>query len=424
MTAEMSLLANGIRVVTDTMKDVETVSLGMWVDTGSRSETKELNGISHVIEHMVSKGTKTRTAKQISEEIENIGGIMNAYTSHEETAYYVKVLKGDVELATDITADILLNPTFISEELEREKGVIIQEIGMHYDDPEDHAFNLLQQQAFKDQAIGWPVIGTAENIKSFTSASLKEFMSKQYFGSRMVFSAAGNISHEENVKLIEKYFGSVPKDGAPLPTNPARYIGGEIKQSRPIEQAQIILGFEGLSSKSDDYFVLGVLNTILGGGLSSRLHQEIREKRGLVYYTCSFNYAFDDTGLFGIYAGTGKESVPELIPVAINEVGKITKELVSDEEINRAKTQLKSHILMASESTSARCDKNARKTLLFGKPLSMADSVAKINAVTKDDVQKLANKIFRSKLTLSTLGAIEKTPSYEEITEALSVALV
>lgn len=417
MTVNITTLSNGIRVVTDEMKDVESVSLGMWVNAGSRNETKEINGISHVLEHMAFKGTTTRSAKDIAEEIENVGGIANAYTSHEVTSFYVKVLKGDVPLAIDIISDILQNSVFDEEELRKEKSVICQEISKTFDDPEDYVFDMYFSAAYPDQPIGRAILGPAENVNSFTKEDLCAYIKSQYLPQRMVFSAAGNVNHDSVVKLVEKAFGQVAA-AKPEPVEKAIYRGGEVRHERSIEQALLVIGFNGLDYTDKNYYDANVLSVILGGGMSSRLFQEVREKRGLVYSISSFPTFYKDTGLFSIFAGTSEEKVKELIPVVCDEIRNVTN-CISNEEIMRAKAQIKAQILMSKESTSRRSDKNAHQVLVYDRVIDTEETVEKIESVNEQSLRETANKIFSSNITLSALGAIKNVETAEAISDRL-----
>ncbi len=422
MAVKITTLDNGMKVVTDEMKDVESVSLGVWVNAGSRNETKEINGISHVLEHMAFKGTKTRSAKDIVEEIENVGGITNAYTSHEVTSFYAKVLKDNAPLAVDIVADILRNSIFDAEELRKEKSVICQEISKTFDDPEDYVFDMYFEASYPDQPIGRAILGPAENVNSFTKNDLDAYIKAQYLPHRMVFSAAGNINHEKTVDLVAKAFGDM-ESAKPKSVEKAIYKGGESRMSRDIEQALLIIGFNGLDYMDKNYYDINVLSVIFGGGMSSRLFQEVREKRGLVYTISSFPTFYSDTGLFSIFAGTGEEKVKELIPVVCDEIGKITTKGVTEEELLRAKAQLKAEILMSRESTSRRSDKNAHQVIAYGKVKEVDEVVAGIESVNEETLKETAERVFNSNLSLAVLGAIKNVESIDEVKERIKNTL-
>jgi predicted Zn-dependent peptidase len=366
MTARVSRLANGLRVATDTVHTVDTVSLGIWVDVGTRHEPAAINGAAHFLEHMAFKGTERRSARAIAEEIEAVGGHLNAYTSRESTAYYAKVLKENVPLALDILADILQNSTFDPEELERERTVILQEIGQANDTPDDIIFDHLQECAYPAQAMGRPVLGKPEIIRSLSRDAVVSYLRDHYGARRMVVAAAGNIEHERLVGLAEKLLCDFPAERS-VSTEPARYSGGDRREERDLEQLHLVVGFPGVMLGDPDYYAASVLSTAFGGGMSSRLFQEIREKRGLVYAIHSFVHGYRDGGLFGIYAGTGEEEAAELIPALCEETTKLEDGL-APVELSRAKAQMKAGLLMSLESTSARCEQLAQHLLIYGTP--------------------------------------------------------
>ena len=414
---KITKLPSGIRIVTDTMKDVETVSLGFWVSVGSRFEEEKINGISHLLEHMAFKGTKSRTALQIAEQIEDVGGIINAYTSRDVTSYYVKVLKEDVPLALSILSDIFQNSTMIEEELEREKGVVIQEIGQTYDAPDEAVFEYYQSTAYPNQAFGRSILGTAENVKSISRETLLSYMHDEYTAPRVVVSAAGNITHDYLVEQIEKMLVSLKIKGG-RKTQPVSYVGGEYRENKKIEQVNLILGFDALPYGHPLYYAQNILATILGGGMSSRLFQEIREKRGLVYSIYAFASSYQDSGNFGIFAGTGEKQVSELLPVVCDELLKVDSTLKA-EEINRAKAQLRAHVLMKKESTSARAESNARHLAIYDRVIDNKEIIKKIEAVDEKLLSQTARMLFAGKPTLACLGPIKHVMSYEKLTEAL-----
>lgn len=418
MTRKMTVLPNGLRVVTDTMDELDTVALGVWVGIGSMYEPAEINGISHLLEHMAFKGTTTRTARQIAEEIEDVGGYINACTSRETTSFYIKVLKEDTPLAVDILADILQNSTFDPEEFAREKTVVLQEISQSNDTPDDIVFDYFQECAFPDQPVGRPILGSVETVTGISRETLDSYMKTNYSPKRMVAAAAGKIAHEDFVRLIEKSFGSMTdKDG--LTASEAVYRGGEIRKDKPLEQVNLVLGFLGVSIFDDEYYTAHILSTVFGGGMSSRLFQEIREKRGLVYSVYSFNAAASKGGLFGIYAGTGEEEATELMPVVCDEILKIRENVISDEELKRAKAQLKAGVLMSLEHPTARCEQNAAHLLTFGRLLEKEEILNKIAAVSVEDVRNLAKRIFSGKPSLASLGPVSRVMSYDDVVSAL-----
>lgn len=417
MAAETTTLANGMRVVTDKMAELDTVSLGIWVGVGSMFEPAEINGVSHLLEHMAFKGTTTRTARQIAEEIENVGGYINACTSRETTSFYIKVLKEDAALAVDILADILQNSTFDPEEFGREKTVVLQEISQSIDTPDDIVFDYFQSTAFPDQPVGRPVLGSVETVTGISRETLDSYMKTNYTPQRMVAAASGNIDHVEFTRLIENAFGKLT-DRQGLTAPDAVYAGGEYRENKSLEQVNLVLGFPGVSVTGDDYYAAHVLSTILGGGMSSRLFQEIREKRGLVYSVYSFNAAATNGGLFGVYAGTGKKEAAELMPVLCDELQKV-RQSVTEEEFLRAKAQLKAGVLMALEHPTARSEQNAGHLLTFGRLLPKEEILQKIADTTVDGVVSLANRIFSQKPTLAGLGPVKHVMSYEKLVDRL-----
>lgn len=413
MSVSVTTLQNGVRVVTDYIDHVETASIGVWVKCGARQETEASNGIAHFLEHMAFKGTKTRNAKQIAESIESVGGFLNAYTSREATAYYAHVLKDDVALAFDILQDILNNSIFDEQELERERGVILQEIGQTFDTPDDIIFDYFQDTAYPNQSIGRPILGPVRNIKAFTRDQIKGFMDQNYCPSKLVISAAGKVDHEAICAQAEKAFGdhknlNVAKNGKSF------YEGGVFKDTRDLEQTHVVLGFEGIRHQDPDYYNLTVLAAILGDGMSSRLFQEVREKRGLVYSIYTFNSCYSDTGVFGVYAATSPHQLNEMFPAITTELKKIHGS-ITEEEVQKAKNQLKARLMMSMESTSGRCQRLANQHLIFDLYIPQSEILEKINAVTKDRISELAPKIFSSKMTLVGVGYLKQMPSIENL---------
>jgi len=417
MTVMMSRLANGMRVVTDRMESVETVSIGVWVDVGTRHEPAAINGVAHLLEHMAFKGTQRRSALDIAAEIEAVGGHVNAYTSREHTAYYAKVLKADVALAVDILADILQHSTFDAAELERERTVILQEIGQAQDTPDDIIFDLFQERAYPDQPMGQPVLGRAEIIKHLGRDSVAGYQRSTYAAPGMLLVAAGNVTHDALVALAEHAFSALGSESA-AKTEPARYVGGDLREARDLEQVHVLLGFPGFAFTDRDYYAASVLSTAFGGGMSSRLFQEIREKRGLVYSIYSFSHSYSDGGLFGIYAGTGEDEAAELMPVLIAEMKKLEAGL-QPVELERARAQLKAGLLMSLEGTTARCEQQASHMLIFGRPLDPAELVRHIDAVDEDSVIRVARRITRAAPTLTALGPIGRIEEYDRLVEQL-----
>ncbi|MBI2255130.1 MAG: insulinase family protein [Proteobacteria bacterium] len=403
-SVEITTLDNGFRIASDRMESVETVSLGVWVGIGTRHEEAKENGVSHLLEHMAFKGTKRRSARDIAVEIENVGGVLNAYTGREQTAYYAKVLAHDLPLAVDIIADILQHSTYDATELERERGVILQEIGQAEDTPDDIVFDYFQEAAFPNQSMGRPVLGRAEIIEGLNADEIAAYQSSRYRPGNMVLAAAGNLEHTRLVDLALRAFDSLPRGTTGAP-EAARYAGGESRYDRDLEQAHILLGFEGIGIHDPDYYASAVLSQLFGGGMSSRLFQEVREKRGLVYGIHSFASAWNDAGLFGIYAGTGEKEAADLLPIVCDELLKLPDDM-SEEELRRAAAQLKAGILMAREKTSARCEHLAAQILIHDRVMTPAEIVAKVDAVGIADLARVARRLIASKPTLTAMGPI------------------
>ncbi len=411
-------LPSGLIVASETMERVETVSLGAYVATGTRSETAAENGASHFLEHMAFKGTARRSAAGIAEEIENVGGQINAYTAREQTAYYVKLLKEDLALGADIIGDILTHSTFAPDELERERGVILQEIGQANDTPDDIIFDRFQETAYPDQPMGRPTLGTERGIKSMKRAALTGYMRRNYAAGNIVVAAAGALQHDTVVDLARQHFADLPA-AMPPPVARGDYAGGEFREGRDLDQVHIVLGFPAVGYDDPDYYPALLLSTLLGGGMSSRLFQEIREKRGLVYSVYSFSAPFLDGGLFGIYAGTGEKEAAELMPVTLEELRKVQLG-VTEDELHRARAQVKAGLLMSLESTGSRCESLARQMQVFGRTIPTAETVAKLMAVDADAVCRAAARIFRGRPTLAAMGPADKVPHLPAIAELLA----
>ncbi len=402
MTVQTTTLKNGLRIITDDVPGVATASLGLWVEVGARHEPKEINGISHFLEHMAFKGTTTRSAKQIAEEIENVGGHLNAYTSRENTAYHARVLEEDVPLALELIADIIQNSTFDAEEVARERNVILQEIGQALDTPDDIVFDYFQETAFPQHPLGRPILGRPEIIHKITGKELKAYIDQEYVASRMVFAAAGAINHDQIVDLCEKHFSKLPEHPV-KGYEKATYTGGHFYEKKDLEQVHLLVGFESCPYGHPDYYPLSVFSTLLGGGMSSRLFQEVREKRGLVYSISSFNSVFRDTGIFGIYAGTGESKVQELIPT-VKRVFADFSTTLEDKEIDRSKAQLKAGLLMALERTSTRCEQLAQHMMIYKRPIPYQEIIDKVSAVTRKDLISVSDRLMQRKTTFASIG--------------------
>ena len=415
---QLTTLDNGLRIITQNMPGLETVSMGIWNFVGGRDELENINGVAHLLEHMAFKGTSKRSALQIAETIENVGGDINAYTSKEITAYYVKLMAENLSLGAEILTDILQNSTFAEEELDRERGVIIQEIGMYLDTPDDMIFDYWQSKAYPDQPMGRSILGKSNIIKNITREEVKNFMMDHYNPKKMVVSAAGKIDHSSFVELISSKCDNLP-NGKVNNRTAANYLGGEYREQKDLEQIHLLLGFKGLDFHHKDYYSSLVYSSILGGGMSSKLFQEIREKRGLVYGISSFGSSYTDTGSFAIYAGTGENQIEELIPVLCDELKK-SSDSILEKEISRGKAQLKSGLMMSRESAFRRCESAARQLLVFNRVIEPSEIIKKIDEVTKESVSNVSNYILKSPMTIASIGPIKKLESLEQIKKRLN----
>jgi predicted Zn-dependent peptidase len=403
------------------MPHLESAALGVWIKSGSRNETTDEHGIAHLLEHMAFKGTARRSAREIAEEIEDVGGEVNAATSTETTSYYARVLKDHVPLAVDILADILTESAFDEEELEREKQVILQEINAANDTPDDVVFDRFSEVAYRDQTLGRAILGTPQTVVSFTPQQIRGYLSRNYTTDRMFVVAAGAVQHDEFVRMVEDRFSSLPTaPSAPPVMDAAHYIGGNIRETRDLMDAQILLGFEGKAYHARDFYCSQILANILGGGMSSRLFQEVREIRGLCYSIYAFHWGFSDTGIFGIHAATGGENLPELVPVIIDELHKSATS-IDQKEIERARAQIRAQLLMGQESPAARAGQVARQMMLYGRPISNPEMMERLEGITIDRLTDLAGRLFFDTVpTLSAIGPLEHLAPMEDIAASLS----
>jgi len=414
MVVQITTLDNGLRIASDSMEGLGTTSVGVWVNAGARYESLEDNGISHMLEHMAFKGTERRSAKAIAEEIEAVGGHLNAYTSREQTAYFARVLADDLPLAVDLLGDILLHSTFDEEELARERAVVIQEIGQAVDTPDDQIFDFLQQVAFPNQAMGRTVLGSPERVVGFARDDLIGYMGRHYRLPRMVVSAAGSVDHDAFVQMAGDAFGGLGSVDE-SDHDPARYGGGEFREKRELEQVHLTMAFPSIAFDHSDFYAIQVLSTVLGGGMSSRLFQEVREKRGLAYSVFSFAQSYLDTGVFGIYAGTSEGEVAELAQVVADQVRQVSHD-ITDEETARARAQHKAGVLMGLESSAARCEQMARQLLVFDRVISPSELIAKVDAVDAAALRRIAAEtIAAGPLSLAALGPLGGLESYDAL---------
>ncbi len=419
MGVEVSRLSNGLTVATETIPSIETAALGMWVRSGARNERAEEHGMAHLLEHMAFKGTGSRTAFEIASEIENVGGEINAATSVETTSFYARLLGDDMPLAVDILADILQDSTFDPDELEREQNVILQEIGAAHDTPDDVVFDRFTETAYTGQTIGRSILGTPETVQSFTSRQLHAFMERQYGAEDMVVVGAGDIKHDAFVREVEKKLGSFRSKSQSVMPDPAHYVGGDYREDRDLMDAQVVLGFEGRAYHVRDFYASQVLSMILGGGMSSRLFQEVREKRGLCYSVYAFHWGFSDTGIFGVHAATGLSDIGKLVPVIIEELQK-AGEQINQSELDRARAQYRAGLVMSGESASSRASQIARQLLLFGRPITREELMTRLSALTIERLTDLSARMFSTLPTVTGVGPIGTLPSYDNIRNSLA----
>lgn len=408
----VTTLGNGLRIATESMPRLETTCLGMWVDVGARFEAAEVNGVAHLLEHMAFKGTARRSARQLAEEIEDVGGSVNAYTSREHTAFYARILGDDVPLAADILADILQHSTLEQGELEKEREVILQEIGQTRDTPDDLVFDLFQEAAYPDQPLGRSILGPEEIVASMSREAVFDYMAEHYAPGRMVLAATGKIEHERLVEMGDRLFQSLPAaSAAPAPAVDARYLGGtRLEHRADLEQAHVILGVEAFGHHDPDFFALQVFSAALGGGMSSRLFQEVRENRGLCYSVFSFAATYAETGLLGVYAGTDPEAVPELFKVVEAETAKFVADPQAA-EIARARAQLKASLLMSLEGAYNVADETARQLLTFGRRKETAELIAAVDAVDEAAIRRVGQRLFANGTpALAAVGPLTTLP--------------
>ncbi|MDR1236371.1 MAG: insulinase family protein [Holosporaceae bacterium] len=401
--AVLTQLDNGIRVVTKNMENFESVVLGYWIEAGGVCEHESVCGISHFLEHMAFKGTTSRSAKKITEEIESVGGYLNAYTSKENTAFHAKILREDQRLAIDILSDILQNPTFPAEETERERNVVLQEISQTQDTPDDIIFDHFQNTAFSNQSLGRSILGSADIVSRLSVDNLNDYRSKYYNADNIIFAAAGRVDHNELLRLADEYFSKFKTDVTPVHDEQYQYVGGSYSDIRDLEQTHIIIGFNGVSSLDEDYYTLAIMSSLLGGGMSSRLFQEVREKRGLAYSVYSFSSSYRKNGVFGIYAATSNDKLAELSDVIACELTKIHGDIL-EAELNRTKAQFKASLTMAGESNSASCEQIVHQSLIFNRIIDRSEILQKINSVTASDIKRLATKIISPAASVVTVG--------------------
>ncbi len=416
---EITTLANGLRVVTERMDGLASASVGLWINAGGRHERPEQNGIAHFLEHMAFKGTKRRTALQIAEEIEDVGGYINAYTSREMTAYYARVLEADVPLAIDVVSDIVLNPVFDAKEIEVERHVILQEIGQAMDTPDDIIFDWLQEAAFPGQALGRTILGPAERVSSFKRADLKAFVKEHYGPDQMILAAAGSVDHDAIVRQAETIFGQQKRVGV-NGMQAASWSGTERREVKDLEQVHFAMGFRGPAYRDADLYVSQVYTTALGGGMSSRLFQKVREERGLCYSIYAQSGSYEDTGMVTIYAGTSEGEIGDLCALTMDELKRAAEDM-TEAEVARARAQMKAGLLMGLESPSSRAERLARYIAIWGAVPGLAEATARIDAVTRADVLAYAERLVSQRDTaLALYGPVGAAPGLGDLRDRLA----
>jgi predicted Zn-dependent peptidase len=410
-------LDNGFLVATERMPEIATASLGIWVGTGSRHEEAHEHGLSHLIEHMAFKGTARRSARAIAEDIENVGGEINAATSVEFTSYTARVLGENADVALDVIGDILTGSVFDEAELAREKGVILQEYAAVEDTPDDLVYDAFMETAFAGQPIGRPILGTPDTVRSLDAGAIRRFMEREYAPDKMVLAAAGDVEHGQAVAAAERFFGGARPNGSAT-AEPGRYVGGERRIPRRLEQANLVLGLPGLSFKDPDYFATHLFAHVLGGGLTSRLWHEVRETRGLAYSIEAFHWPFSDCGLFGIGAGTAGADVADLIAVTLDTTRRAVFE-IDEAELDRARAQMKVGLLTALETPGGRIERVARQLLAWGRLIPSEEIVRKIDAVTVEGVREAGRVLLQGAPTLAAVGPLKGLPSIGKLAAGL-----
>jgi predicted Zn-dependent peptidase len=407
-----TVLPGGLRVVTETMPTVRSAAVGIWVGVGSRDEDLIDAGASHYLEHLLFKGTQRRSALEISAAVDAVGGDLNAFTAKEYTCYYARVLDSDLPLAVDVVSDMVTGSLIQEEDVEAERGVILEEIAMRDDEPSDLVHDEFSTALYGDAPLGRPILGTVDSINSLTADGIGRYYRERYLPANLVVAVAGNLDHDEVLRHVDKAFeGVLGQEGLPSPPR----IGGEGAEPNPgvrliprqTEQANLILGTIGVSRTDDRRFTLGVLNSALGGGMSSRLFQEVREKRGLAYSVYSYTSQYADTGTFGVYAGCQPGKIDEVLTICRDEVGKIAEHGLTDEELSRGKGQLRGSMVLGLEDTGSRMSRIGKSELVYEELLSVDEVLARIDAVTLDDIRSVAADVLAKPMTLTVVGPFE-----------------
>jgi predicted Zn-dependent peptidase len=408
------VLDTGLRLITESMPHVRSVSIGVWLMRGSRHETNEQSGIAHFVEHMLFKGTATRTAEDIAQAIDSIGGQLDAFTAKEYASYYIKVLDEHLPLAVDLLSDIVMNPRFAEDELEREKKVILEEIKMVEDTPDDLVHELFTQHFWEGHPLGRPILGTKDTVESFTPEVLREYFGAAYAAPNLIVSAAGNIDHAPVRELVNRAFQNLPRSAPQYSDAVPRVVPQVVVRSKELEQSHLCLGTGSYPQNHDDRYVSYIMNTVLGGSMSSRLFQNVREKRGLAYAVFSGLSAYRDTGNITIYAGCANEAVTEVVDLCVDELRTMKNTLVPDAELRRAKDHLKGSLMLSLENTASRMSHLARQEIYFDRHFGLDETLAGVERVSSDDVQRVARDLFAN----GSLAATVLGPSPAEVTRA------
>jgi predicted Zn-dependent peptidase len=399
------VLDNGLRLITERMPQVRSVTIGVWLMRGSRHEADARSGIAHFVEHMLFKGTDSRSAEDIAQAIDSIGGQLDAFTAKEYASYYIKVLDEHLPLAVDLLADIVLRPAFPADEVDREKKVILEEIKMVEDTPDDLVHELFTQHFWEGHPLGRPILGSKETVESFTAESLREYFRDAYVAPNMIVSAAGNLAHEQLRDLVSAAFGAVSSDGEAFSQAAPRVVPQVITRTKELEQSHVCLGTDSYPQSHEDRYVSYILNTILGGSMSSRLFQNVREKRGLAYSVFSGLSAYRDAGNITIYAGCSNEAVSEVIDLCVDELRQLKRDRVPESELRRAKDHLKGSLMLSLENTASRMSHLARQEIYFDRHFGLDETLAGVQRVTVEDVRRVAADLFSNgSLAATVLG--------------------
>ena len=410
-----TVLANGVRILSERVPYIDSVSVGIWAQAGARDEDERRYGISHFVEHMLFKGTKRRTASQIADEMDCLGGHLNAFTDKEFTCYYAKVLHEHLPDALDITSDMVLNSVLDPEEMEREKNVVIEEIKRHQDTPEEHVHDMLAEMLWKGHRIGNSVIGSSEVIQSLTRDDIICYLNEFYRPNALVISAAGNVDHQKLVDMVAKTFGDLKGNREPRVINRAGIQIDVRMVDKPTEQVHFCLGTGGFTQHEKEKYALATIDSVLGGGMSSRLFQEIREKRGLAYAIGSYSAAYQEAGLFAVYGGTSVENVKYVLELTEAECRNIGRNSVTDAELERSKNQIRGALVLGQESMSNRMSRLAKSELYFGRIVRLKEIIKSITDVSKDDVARVASQLFeKPDFALAAVGPFNKHPELLE----------